>query len=64
MAKNGYVKIYRSLEDDILWKSDEPFNYRDAWIDLILQANYADSKFLFNRNDVVVHRGQIFTSVR
>ncbi len=42
MAK-GYITIHRSIEDNWLWK-EKPFSKGQAWIDLILLANYKEVK--------------------
>lgn len=59
----GYVKIYRKIEDNILWlSSDEAFDSRSAWIDLILQANHKDNSFKLGMQTMQVKRGQKWTS--
>lgn len=65
MAKdNGtWVKIYRDLLDEELWTS-EPFTTGQAWVDLILMANYADTEKIYKGKLQVVKRGQIATSIR
>ena len=60
----GWIKIYRKLEDNVLWKNNEPFDRRSAWIDLLLMANYEDSECLFDGKPFTVKRGQVLTSVR
>ena len=47
-----------------MWEDKEPFDKRSAWIDLLLTANHADAKLLFNGELITVQRGQILTSVR
>jgi hypothetical protein len=44
----GFIKLHRSIKDCWLWKDDEPFSKRDAWIDLLLLANYTDKKILLD----------------
>lgn len=59
----GYVKIYRKIEDNILWlSSDESFDSRSAWIDLILLANHKDNSFKLGMQTIKVKRGQKWTS--
>ena len=58
----GYVKIYRCIEDNILWRSDEPFCKRAAWEDLILLVNHDDNNFMIGNQKIVVKRGQHWTS--
>lgn len=59
----GFIKIYRKIEDNILWLSnDEPFDSRSAWIDLILIANHKDNSFKLGMQTMQVKRGQKWTS--
>lgn len=37
---NGYILVYRSLLNNEIWISDEPFDKRSAWIDLLLLAQH------------------------
>lgn len=62
--KNGYIKLHRSLLDCFLWDSEEKHNKRSAWIDLLLLANHAEKKILFDNEIVTVKRGQYLTSIR
>lgn len=59
----GFVKIYRCIEDDILWTSDEPYCKRAAWQDLILLANHSDNEFMMGNQKIIVRRGQHWTSL-
>lgn len=60
----GWIRVYRKLEDNVLWKNNEPFDRRSAWIDLLLMANYKDNEMLFDGKPFVVKCGQCLTSVR
>lgn len=64
MAEKGWIKTYRQIQDCWIWKVDEPFDRRSAWLDLLLSANHKDVKLLFNGNLIDVKRGQLITSVR
>lgn len=59
----GWVKIERQIMDHWLWKSG-PFDYRSAWIDLILSVNHEDKKILFNGKIINVKRGSMITSIQ
>lgn len=59
----GYVKIYRNICDNFVWK-EKPFSRGQAWIDLLLMVNHADKKFLFMGNLITVKRGSKITSLR
>lgn len=54
----GWIKLPRSIMDDPLYFA-EPFTRAQAWIDLLLLANYADGYFIVRGNRVNVKRGQV-----
>ena len=56
--KIGHHPIHRSILDHWLWKK-KPFAYGQAWLDLILLANHADSKIIIKSQLVYVKRGQV-----
>lgn len=60
----GWIKLHRKILESDLWNSKEPFGVRDAWIDLLLLANHADRKILFDGDPYIVKRGQHVTSIR
>lgn len=62
--KRGYVRIYRCIEDNILFRDPEPANKKSAWIDLILMANHKKVEMLVGTQKIVIKRGQKFTSIR
>lgn len=66
MARNsGWIKLNRSIFDNFLWKSQKPFDYRSAWVDLILLANHEDGQLVTSRGEVIkIPRGAHFTSTR
>ena len=55
---NGWVKIHRKITDDPMYFS-ETFTRMQAWIDMILLANYSEGFFYIRGNKVTVNRGQI-----
>ena len=59
----GYIKIYRDICDNFIWK-EKPFSRGQAWIDLLLMVNHADKKILFMGNLITVKRGSKITSLR
>lgn len=64
MGQEGYFLVHRKIQDCWIWTSDEPFDRRSAWIDLIMMANHKDVKLLFDGNLITVERGQRITSIR
>lgn len=55
---SGYIKLHRSICDNPMWES-EPFTKSQAWVDLLLNANYADKKIMIRGQILAVNRGQI-----
>lgn len=60
----GWIKLHRKILECDFWLSDEKYDCRSAWIDLLLLANHRDRQMLFDGNLIEVKRGQYITSVR
>ena len=60
---SGWVKLNRSLLDHAIWKP-ERFTKGQAWVDLIMLANYKPGFFMVRGNVVNVERGQVGWSQR
>lgn len=61
----GWVAISRSLQRNFIWDSEEPFDRRSAWIDLILTANHEPGVFQSRSGETVnVPAGATYTSIR
>lgn len=60
----GYIKLHRKLQECWIWDSDEPFDRRSAWIDILMSANHSDNKMLFDGSLILIKRGQFMTSIR
>ncbi len=63
MAAEGWVKIYRMIQENWIWE-DKPFSRGQAFIDLLLMVNHQDSKVPFNGSVIEVKRGEKITSLR
>ena len=55
---SDWVKLHRALNDNPLWLLEE-FTKAQAWVDLILNANWKQGSFSVRGNIIVVDRGQI-----
>ena len=62
MDNKGFVSIYRSLQDNPLWK-EKPFSRGQAWIDLILIANHKDVQSIVGNKVVTFKRGEVNRSM-
>lgn len=56
-----WIKLHRRLQEHPWW-SAEPFTRMQAWIDIIMSANYKDSTFFVRGVRVDVRRGQVAMS--
>ena len=63
MGEKGWIKLHRRIQDCWIW-DEKPFDKPRAWIDLLLLANHADKKIMFNGNPLIIKRGQYLTSIR
>ncbi len=65
MANIGWIKLHRQItECEVLWdSSEEPFDRRSAWIDLLLMANHKDKRLFFRGKAITVKSGQRVTSL-
>ena len=59
----GYIKLFRQLADTELWTA-EPFSRGQAWVDLIMLANYKDGYCRVRGARVDVKRGQTARSIK
>ena len=57
----GWIKLSRRIQSNWVWE-DKPFSKGQAWIDLILMANYQAGKVLFNGKVIEISKGEFLTS--
>lgn len=62
MAQGGYILLNRSIQDNWLW-NDKPFAKGQAWIDLLLLANYEDKKTSYKGEIIICKRGDVNLSL-
>lgn len=60
---NGWISVHRQLTGHWIWQSNEPYDKRSAWIDLLLRANYEPKVVKFRKKDIEIERGQTLTSI-
>lgn len=58
----GWICIHRSIQEHWLWK-DKPFSFGQAWVDLLMLANYEDKKTYCKGKLVVCKRGDVNLSL-
>ena len=60
----GWINIHRQIKENWIWKSEEPFDKRSAWIDLLLTVNHKNKKIPFENGFIEIERGQTLTSIK
>lgn len=58
----GWVPVCRELQDHWMWE-DKPFSHGQAWIDLIMLANYEDTKMPYKGEIIICERGTVNLSI-
>jgi hypothetical protein len=56
----GYVKMFRSVRKHWVWQDAEKFKW---WVDILLEANHKDQKFLLGGKLIECKRGQSVNSL-
>ena len=60
----GYIKLYRDISDNPLWLL-EPFTKAQAWVDLLLLANYKQGLIVVKNGSLVaIKRGECGYSMK
>lgn len=59
-----WVKIHRQIRESAIWETDEPFDRRSAWLDLIMEANTKAKDIPWKGQVINVKRGDVYTSIR
>lgn len=62
MAEKNFFPLNRSLLSHWLWK-DKPFSKGQAWVDLLLLANYEDKKMPYKGEVITCKRGDVNLSI-
>jgi len=60
----GWIKLFRQITDSWLWNSDEPFDRRSAWIDLLLLANHEEHKAVYKGEVITLKKGDVNRSLK
>jgi len=65
--REGYIRLYRSLQDNILWRRDKKreLSELEAWIDILLQVRWKDSRqqVAIGRHVLYCDRGESLNSL-
>lgn len=58
----GYIKLYRQIVENEFWK-EKPYSRAQAWVDLLLKANFKETKTVIKGRVVILQRGQLLRGV-
>lgn len=60
-TRTNYIALNRSILLNWLW-TEKPFTKGQAWVDMLLNTNFANSSFVFNDRLIKVKRGELCRS--
>lgn len=63
MIDKGWISIHRRLQYHWLW-SKKPFSYGQSWIDILLECNHKENKFLIKDKLLTARRGESLHSLK
>lgn len=65
MSRPGWIKLYNQTLDSDFWiDADEPFDWRSAFIHILLSANWKKGVSRRSGHIITIERGQLLTSIR
>lgn len=59
----GWIKLDRSISSHWIWGA-KPFDEAHAWLDLLLMANWKDSKRIYKGELIEQRRGEVVTTIK
>lgn len=62
MDHKGYIKLWRKIQNNPLYKTKRRFSRNEAWIDLLLMATHKTHKIGVGLREIEIKRGQLLTS--
>lgn len=62
MENEGWVMLHRKVMNHFLWDA-RPFGKGEAWIDLILLANYKNREGIYGNQRIIYERGTVSRSI-
>jgi len=60
----GWISLHRKIREHPLFKENRSFSKFEAWIYLLLSANYRKNQFLLGNIVITVNRGDVLTSIK
>lgn len=62
MSKQGFVKLYRQIQDHWIYQEKRKFSKFEAWVDMLMMASHKDTKFVLGNELIEIKKGQFVTS--
>ena len=60
---SGWIKLNRSIQSHWIYNERRKFSKLEAWIDMLMTANYADNKVIIKGKLYEVKRGESINSM-
>ena len=61
--QQGWIRLYRSMLDNFLWKEERIFSKAEAWLDILLRANFEKGTIIINKVKLDLEPGQLATTM-
>ena len=58
----GWISLYRKIQDHWLWQQKRKFSQFEAWLSLLFKANYKNRQIMINGKLVKLSSGEFITS--
>ena len=62
MQDQGWISLHRKIRENVIYPHNREFTKFEAWVDLIMRANYEDKDVFIGNQIVSIKRGQFVTS--
>lgn len=62
MSSIGYIKLHRKLQDHKFWKERRVYSKAEAWLDILMEANYKEEDVLIGSQIIKCERGHSLNS--
>lgn len=60
--ERGYIKLHRRIQGHWLW--EKPYSPVQAWLEVVMRANWQDTQIIHGGEVVTLHRGEFLASTR
>ena len=58
----GWISLYRKIQEHWLWTKKRKFSQFEAWISLLFKANHKDTKTMLGDKIIEIKKGSLITS--